>query len=108
MMSRSPPPVPRLLCLPKLEELSHPLASLREVSALESFRCIDMTADIAYGPSAGIRQGRQGKTRRGKIPRGTTALSAAHLILIAALVLSTLAFGAVQAWAWGAAAVLVA
>ena len=38
----------------------------------------------------------------------TTAWSAARAVLITALVLATLAFGAVQAWAWGAMILLTA
>jgi O-antigen ligase len=67
-----------------------------------------MATSIAYPVPAAIHN-RHGAIADGVANHaGEPALSAARLPLVAALFLGTLAFGAVQAWAWGVTAVLVA
>jgi O-antigen ligase len=67
-----------------------------------------MATNIAYPVPAAIHN-RHGAIADGVANHaGEPALSAARLPLVAALFLGTLAFGAVQAWAWGVTAVLVA
>ena len=67
-----------------------------------------MATNIAYPVPAAIHIPRGAIADGVANHAGEPALSAARLLLVATLLLGTLAFGAVQAWAWGITAVLVA